>query len=332
MAFNVNKALGMLEEINKETSTKFETDPRIWRPTPGDNKIRIIPLTSSPDFPFIKLYFHYKVCQSNGGNGKLSLLNFNERDPIVEKAISLIKKGNQITYSKNNPDPNKGKEFYFLGRDLLGGKKDNARKGIPVERFHCLIIDRNNETDMKLWQFGEGVYKEILQKSIELQATLEEFNQIQTGEEIDITDPVKGYDLTVTYTPGNKSQSWVKKNFPTYDGPFSENEYAQTSIKFEKKPTVITTNKELGNKIINNQLDVFDIYKKPTFNELVDDLNVYMAMRESEGQRTDAEEQVSYNTKQNKQVTPVTEQTAQSTTTQVNTSQDVQNKFAALFD
>ena len=56
----------------------------LWKPTEGENLVRIVPLQITPDNPFIELYFHYL-----GNKTYLSPMSFGEPDPIAELADTL---------------------------------------------------------------------------------------------------------------------------------------------------------------------------------------------------------------------------------------------------
>ena len=61
----------------------------LWKPEPGDTTIRIVPLKTNPDNPFIELYFHFEF----GKKSYLSLKTFGEKDPVVQLCEKLRRTG-----------------------------------------------------------------------------------------------------------------------------------------------------------------------------------------------------------------------------------------------
>ncbi len=292
MGLNLDNLRKKLEDLQSKNEGKsFERDPRLWAPKPGLNRIRIIPLKDTPQDPFLKLNMHYAVCPG----GKLSLKNFNEQDPIVDFAVQQIKAGNELTFNKTNPQPEEGKKMYFLGTEILGGKQ-NAAQEQAIPRYNCIMVDRENEKELKWWTHSEGIFTEIVKAALTLQKNLLDFNVIKPGEDVDFTDPEKGYDLEVTYTPSEKNKEQTMKKYPNYKGPWSTKTFGETNVKFENKSSVLTTDKDLAYEILHNQIDIYDIYRKPTFEELQRDLDIYLNKKEKEDNRkTDKKEEIKYN-------------------------------------
>jgi len=268
---NHNSILKKLEELNNGGKTKYEANPLMWKPSPGENTIRIITLVDQTDLPFKELKFHYGK-NPNGRQGLMSPSSYGEPDPFIMKSEILKRQGNALTFDKQNPQPEKGKPIYFLGKDLE-----------PIKRFHCLIIDRNAKTvSLQWWQHGEKIFESILKDIFKLQKDLEELELVEPGQEVNVFHAVKGHDLVVTYLPPKSKEKYVLKENPDYTGEFSDNQYGETTVSFKKKSTVITEDIELGNKIMHEQPDLFELYPKTSYEELEKILNQYLASRENE--------------------------------------------------
>lgn len=123
----IKNRLNQLQTTNNRTSN-------LWKPSPGNQIVRIVPYKFNKDNPFIELYFHYDL----GGKNYLSPISFGRPDPIEEFAQKL--KGT--------------------------GSKDDYRLGKKVEakmRTYAPIVVRGEEAQgVKFWGFGKTVYQELL--------------------------------------------------------------------------------------------------------------------------------------------------------------------------
>lgn len=144
MAFNKNKLREVISSFDKSkkggkklTAEQQEQQDKIkkyiWKPEPGVQTIRIVPLTDTPDFPFVELRWHYDF---NGDKRNyLSPSTFNKADPIIELANKLEK--NRDTWLK-------------------------GRKMQPKTRTYVPIIVRGKEEEgVKFWGFGVQVYEQL---------------------------------------------------------------------------------------------------------------------------------------------------------------------------
>lgn len=112
---------------------KNQKSQLLWKPK-GKQVVRIVPLKSNPEDPFISLKFHYEL------NGKtfLSPSTFNRPDPVVEYSNKLKKSGDEELWKK-------------------------GRKLEPKTRTFVPVIVRGQENEgVKFWGFGKQVYEEIL--------------------------------------------------------------------------------------------------------------------------------------------------------------------------
>lgn len=197
------------DRLKKLQSTSAKTT-LIWKPSNGENTIRIVPYQFDQENPFIELLFHYNISKKS----TLSLATFDEADPIVDFANTLASTG--------------VKEDWILSKKIE-----------PKMRTYVPIIVRGQEAEgVKFWGFGKEVYTQLL-----------EF--ISDPDYGDITDLNTGRDVVITYTAGVTG-----KSFPI--------------IGMRIKPNVskATTDKQVLELINNGQTNIFDIYTKPTYDEL----------------------------------------------------------------
>lgn len=214
MTLNLSALRAKLNEL-KGVAAKNDI---LWKPTEGDNLVRIVPLKDSPDNPFIELYFHYL-----GNKTYLSPLSFGEPDPIAEFAETLR-----------------------AGGGLTKEEWRETKKFVPQRRTFVPVIDRNKpQAGVKFWAFGKTVYGEIL-------------SVMADPEYGDITDPQTGRDIKVIFTPQEKSDTG----------------FAKTSIRVSPKQTSLTNDKDELEKFLNEQPDLMSLYKKMSYDELKNVLNV----------------------------------------------------------
>jgi len=148
----IKKKLAELQSSNTRTNS-------LWKPSPGDSTVRILPYKYDSDLPFVELYFHYDI------NGKtyLSPISFGRPDPIEEFAQKL---------------------------KTAGGSKEDWQLGKKIEakmRTFAPIIVRSEENEgVKFWGFGKLVYQELLQTMAD-------------PDYRGLTDPVDGRDIKVTF-------------------------------------------------------------------------------------------------------------------------------------
>ncbi len=127
---NLNKIRERLALLNSGDNQK----KHIWKPTPGDTTIRIVPYAHNPEWPFLELYFHYDITKKS----VLSPVTNGDPDPIEEFAAELRSSGQ--------------KEDYLL-----------AKKLSPSMRTFVPILVRGKESEgPKFWGFGKSTYEELL--------------------------------------------------------------------------------------------------------------------------------------------------------------------------
>ena len=123
----IKNRLNQLQTTNNRTSN-------LWKPSPGNQIVRIVPYKFNKDNPFIELYFHYGLANKN----YLSPISFGRPDPIEEFAQKL--KGT--------------------------GSKDDYRLGRKVEAkmisFAPVVVRGVEKECVRFWGFGKTVYQELL--------------------------------------------------------------------------------------------------------------------------------------------------------------------------
>ena len=140
---------------NPKGGGKSDLKKTIWSPTVGKHSIRILPSAFDKTNPFKELFFHYEV-----GKTMISLVNFDEKDPIVEFSQKLRKSSQ--------------KEDWSLARKL----EPKLRIYVPI------IVRGEEEKGPLLWAFGKQIYMELLSIA----------NDDDVG---DYTDPINGRDITI---------------------------------------------------------------------------------------------------------------------------------------
>jgi hypothetical protein len=190
----------------------------LWKPTEGDNLVRIVPLKDSPDNPFIELYFHYL-----GNKTYLSPLSFGEPDPIAEFADTLR-----------------------AGGGLTKDEWRETKKFVPQRRTFVPVIDRNKpQSGVKFWAFGKTVYSEIL-------------SVMADPEYGDITDPQTGRDIKVIFTPQEKSDtSFAKTSIRVSPKQTALTPNAEELEKFlNEQPDLMSIHKKMSYDELKNVLNV----------------------------------------------------------------------------
>lgn len=130
MALDINKIRARIA-ASKQKSTKSKAKDIIWKPTQPTQVVRIVPLQSQPDDPFIRLKFHYDFA----GKNYLSPATFGKPDPIVELSDRLKKNG----------------DTWKQGRQL----EPKLRTFVPV------IVRGEEEKGVRFWGFGSKINDQL---------------------------------------------------------------------------------------------------------------------------------------------------------------------------
>jgi len=144
-----------------ESGGRGKKDNVFWKPTEGDQEIRLIP---TPDGdPFKVFHFHYNLGEAARGGVLCPKRQFGEECPICEFASSLW---------KEESDESK-----------------KMAKGLFVrQRFFTPVIVRGQEdAGVKIWGYGKTIYETLL-------------GLVLNPDYGDITDVDSGVDFTLNYT------------------------------------------------------------------------------------------------------------------------------------
>lgn len=132
--------------------------------------------------------------------------------------------------------------------DTKDDNRNLAKKLYPKLRILVPVIVRGEEEmGVRLWEFGKEIYQELL--------------AIADDEEIgDFTDPVNGRDLKISRTS------------PKDAG----NTYGSTSVRITMKQTPLSKDSKQVKDWLENQPDIFSLYKRYDYNSLKEVLGNYL--------------------------------------------------------
>jgi len=175
---------------------------------------------------------------------------FNKDNPFVELYFHY-NLGNNRTYlspvSFGRPDP----VNEFSEKLKSSGNREEWLQGKKIEpkmRTFAPVVVRGQERDgVKFWGFGKTVYQELL-------------GFIADPDYGDIADAINGRDIV------------VERQTPAEAG----NQYGKTTIRVKPNQTPITEDSKLLEDLFNSQVDLTEIYKEPTYDELKDALENYL--------------------------------------------------------
>jgi hypothetical protein len=171
---DIKKKLQSLQASNTRGSgEKIDYQKIFWKPGQGKHVARIVPYKNDPDNPFQEVYFFYGI----GDKTLMSLVNFGEKDPIVEFSNKL----------KQSND----KDNYAMGKKLE-----------PKMRIFAHVLVRGEEEKgVRLWEFGKEVYMELL--------------SICADEDYgNVTDIKKGRDIVIEITGEKTSRKTTVRAKP----------------------------------------------------------------------------------------------------------------------
>lgn len=161
MAMDLSAIKSKLNSLNSQKSGGQKRDMSLilWKPTVGKHSVRIVPATWDRSNPFKEVQVHYGI----GNRTMISLVNFGEKDPIVEFAKQLATTGD--------------KENWVMSKKL----EPKMRVFVPV------IVRGEEEKGVRLWEFGKQIYAELLSLA----------DDPDVG---DYTDVIDGRDITIETT------------------------------------------------------------------------------------------------------------------------------------
>jgi len=146
----------------QQSQQKFDRSQYFWKAPMGKSQVRFVPYKENKENPFTEVFFHYGI----GNKTMISLINYGEKDPIVEFSKELRK----------TSEP----ENWRL-----------AKKLEPKMRVFAPVVVRGEEDKgVRFWEFGKLVYQELLSYAAD-----EDYG--------DFTDVVSGLDMTIEVVQGN---------------------------------------------------------------------------------------------------------------------------------
>ena len=166
---------------------------------------------------------------------------FNKDNPFIELFFHY-NLGNNKTYmspvSFGRPDP----VAEFADKLKSTGNKEEwiqGKRHEPKMRTFVPVIVRGKESEgVKFWGFGKLVYQELL-------------GVIADPDYGDITDPMNGRDILVEFTPSEGAGQFPK-----------------TTIRVKPNVTPLTEDKNVAETVAKNQVNLSDIFKEPSYDEL----------------------------------------------------------------
>ena len=161
MAMDLSAIKSKLTSLQNQKSGGQKRDMSLilWKPTVGKHSVRIVPATWDRSNPFKEVLVHYGI----GNRTMISLVNFGEKDPIVEFAKQLATAGDKETWVR-------------------------SKKLEPKMRvFAPVIVRGEEEKGVRLWEFGKQIYAELLSLA----------DDPDVG---DYTDVIDGRDITIETT------------------------------------------------------------------------------------------------------------------------------------
>jgi len=187
---------------------------------------------------------------------------FDKSNPLIELLFHYNIKGKSYLspLSFGRPDPLKD----FAKKLRATGNKDDfkmARLLEPTMRTFAPVIVRGEEDKgVRFWGFSKTVYEQICQIII-------------NGG--DISDPVSGRDIIVTVKSPDQS---------------SGKSYIAPSIMPALEKSPLTESREVLEKVINGQVQITEVYKEHTYEELEKILQDWMTGNEGNEQQPAGEE------------------------------------------
>ena len=161
MAMDLSAIKSKLTSLQNQKSGGQKRDMSLilWKPTVGKHSVRIVPAMWDRSNPFKEVLVHYGI----GNRTMISLVNFGEKDPIVEFARQLATAGD--------------KENWVMSKKL----EPKMRVFAPV------IVRGEEEKGVRVWEFGKQIYAELLSLA----------DDPDVG---DYTDVIDGRDITIETT------------------------------------------------------------------------------------------------------------------------------------
>ena len=156
MGLDINLIRNRLNTYSQTSNKKSSISEHIWKPTPGNSTIRILPNKYSQNYPFVELSFYYFI----KNRPFLCPAALGHADPIMEK-IKLL---------ENTGDYNDRK----LARQIR-----------PKLRIFAPVFVRGKEYEgVKVWGFGTKVHQSLLTY---MDGEYGDITDLQTGTDLIVT-------------------------------------------------------------------------------------------------------------------------------------------------
>lgn len=176
MALDLNAIKSKLDKLqNKNTRQNM-----LWKPSPGNQTVRILPYKENPSNPFIELFFHFDF----GGKNFVSPMSFGDDDPIYEFAMNLRKSGDRDSYIQ-------------------------SKKFEPKMRTYVPVLVRGEEGEgIKYWSFGKQVYEQLLGYIAD--PDYGDITHPETGRDVvvEFEKPDNGYPKTTIRVKPNQTKAF----------------------------------------------------------------------------------------------------------------------------
>ena len=178
----------------------------------------------------------------------------NKDNPFQELYFhyDLGKKNFLSPITHGNPDP----VVEFAEKLKASGNSDEWKLGKKLEpkmRCYVPIVVRGKESEgVKFWGFGKTVYTELL-------------GFIADPDYGDLTDPGQGRDIVVEFVPAEGAGS-----------------YHKTTIRVKPNTTPLTTDRAIAEKVAQQQPNLAEVFKEPTYDELKEALEAWLNPNEAE--------------------------------------------------
>ena len=178
-----------------------------------------------------------------------------------------------VTYGKADP------VVEFAEKLKSSGNSDEWKLGKKMEpkmRTYVPVVVRGKESEgVKFWGFGKTVYAELL-------------GFYADPDYGDLSDPMNGRDVVVEFTPSEGA-----------------GQYPKTAIRVKPNTTPVTEDKNIAEKVAQQQPDLKTIFKEPSYDDLKEALAIWLNPEEENSTTTDSKsESDTTDTKSNDKDTP----------------------------
>tara|TARA_Y100000034_G_scaffold129273_1_gene185417 strand:- start:568 stop:1332 length:765 start_codon:yes stop_codon:yes gene_type:complete len=174
---------------------------------------------------------------------------FNKNDPFIDLYFHYTI-GNRTLLSPKSfgrPDP----IDEFASKMKSTGDRDDWLQGIKYEpkkrTFVPIIVRGEEDTGIKFWGFGKTVYDELISINAD-------------PDYYDITDVLTGRDIVVEHQTAKEVG----------------NQYGKTFIRVKPQQTPITEDKELLENILDDQIEITEIYEELSYDDLKNALRNFL--------------------------------------------------------